>query len=228
MAAILAVFGATFLASLSGALSPGPLFTYTVRESLRRGFVAGPAVAAGHIAIEAVMVVALGLGVASLIDEYGAVSAVISLAGGVLLLWMGVRMVRGSASAVLETAEVPAGAPGVAPVAGFQTTAASDIRVLAVAGVVISVSNPFWSIWWATVGMRLLSDGRDHGAAGLVSFFSAHALSDLLWLSLVAFLLASGRRLLGLRTYRGLLLACGLGLLGLGAWFLTTGVLYFA
>ncbi len=224
MSGILAVFGATFLVSLSGALMPGPLFTYTVRESLRRGFIVGPAVAAGHVVVELGLVVALGLGLSRFLEHDSAARALIALLGGLFLLWMGWGMVRGGEGELPQVGgpdQAPVGGPGFAP------SRTEAVTLLAPAGVLISVSNPYWSLWWATIGMGLLSKGLDYGAAGAVSFFTAHALSDILWLSLVAFLLASGRRLLGGRAYRLIVLGCGIGLLFLGGGFVLSGARYF-
>ncbi len=41
--AVAAIFATSFLVSLTGALSPGPLTTLAVREGVRRGVWAGPA-----------------------------------------------------------------------------------------------------------------------------------------------------------------------------------------
>ena len=49
---------------------------------------------------------------------------------------------------------------------------------------------------------------------------TAHILSDFAWLTLVAFVLATGRRIMSGRVYRGFLAACGLFLLVLGVYFL--------
>ena len=83
-----AIFGTSFVVSLTGALSPGPLVTVTMREGVRRGFWAGPALAFGHGAIELVLVVGLALGLNELLDN-DAVTASVALAGGAFLVWMG-------------------------------------------------------------------------------------------------------------------------------------------
>ena len=69
MMALLAIFGGSFLIALSGALMPGPLFTLSVRETLRRGFWVGPLVATGHALIELVLVIALALGLSQFLAE---------------------------------------------------------------------------------------------------------------------------------------------------------------
>ncbi len=77
---------------------------------------------------------------------------------------------------------------------------------------------------------HLPSAGRvpslDHGAPGVASFYTGHVITDLGWLSLITFALASGRRIMSRRAYRGILFACGLFLLALGGWFLASGLGY--
>ncbi len=62
------------------------------------------------------------------------------------------------------------------------------------------------------------------GVTGLVSFYVGHILADLVWFSLVAFAVASGRRIMSPRAYQGLIAVCGVFLLGLGGFFLYSGV----
>jgi threonine/homoserine/homoserine lactone efflux protein len=59
---------------------------------------------------------------------------------------------------------------------------------------------------------------------GVGAFFTAHILSDFAWLTLVAFVLATGRRIISRGVYRGILVTCGLFLLVLGAYFLYSGI----
>jgi threonine/homoserine/homoserine lactone efflux protein len=250
MEAILAIFATSFVVSLSGALTPGPLFTLTVRETLRRGFWAGPIVTLGHGLIELLLVVGLGLGLKQFLDE-GPVTAAIALVGGIFLLWMGYHMLRTAPRQTLEIrretlAPEPSFAPAapgnraaaaggyrarlLAAVAGSDSSStttggpASMAALLVPAGVLVSVSNPFWIIWWATIGAAYMTESLDRGAAGVSSFFTAHILSDFAWLSLVAFVLATGRRLMSKNVYRAILAVCGLFLLALGARFILSGI----
>ena len=88
----------------------------------------------------------------------------------------------------------------------------------------MSVFNPGWLAWWASVGSAFISQSLEQGAAGVASFYVGHILSDILWLTLLAFVLASGRRMMSGGVYRGILVVCGLFLLGLGAYFLASGL----
>jgi len=146
------IFWTALVVGFSGAMMPGPLLTVTIGESMRRGFVAGPLIVLGHAILEILLVVLLVLGLAQfLASEW--VNTVIALVGGAFLVYMGWSMTRdawrgrvsldlgspeGSASAVPDTARVSTPRPGMHPVA---------------AGILVSLSNPYFTFWWATVGL---------------------------------------------------------------------------
>jgi threonine/homoserine/homoserine lactone efflux protein len=249
MMALLAIFGSSFLISLSGALMPGPLFTLSVRETLRRGFWVGPLLATGHALIELVLVIALALGLSEFLGE-GKGTAAIAMLGGLFLIWMGFEMLR---TAPRQELRMPAAGQGSTPQpapipeedphwngghASYRQRLLAAMRgvdvperwegaagsILVPAGVLVSVANPYWIIWWATVGMAYVDKALVHGVAGVGSFFTAHILSDFAWLSLVAFALVTGRRLMSTPVYRGILMVCGAFLVGLGVWFIYSGV----
>ncbi len=213
--ALVAIFATSFLVSLTGALSPGPLTTLAVREGMRRGFWAGPALAAGHGAIELALVVALALGLNRLLDEEW-LTATIALVGGTFLLWLGAQTIRTAPRQEL----VIGGQPGD----GEPPAQAASVLGLAASGVAVSVANPFWILWWATVGTAYIATSLEEGAAGVGVFYGAHFLTDLGWLSVIALTLATGRRIMSRRAYQGVLVACGVFLLGLGGWFLASGL----
>lgn len=219
-AALAAIFGTSFVVGLTGALSPGPLVTVTMREGVRRGFWAGPVMAAGHSVLELVLVIGLALGLNQLLDR-DAVTATVALAGGAFLVWMG-------ATTALQAR-------------GFQFEAEDDARPpeqrvwrpsvagpLAMAGVLVSLSNPFWVAWWATIGAAYIAKALDQGVLGVGAFYGGHILADIGWLSMVAFAVAGGRRIMNRRVYQGLMAVCGVFLVALGGWFLASGIGYAA
>jgi threonine/homoserine/homoserine lactone efflux protein len=97
---------------------------------------------------------------------------------------------------------------------------------LAISGIALSVTNPFWLAWWATIGTAYIVEALDQGALGVGTFYTAHFITDVGWLSLIAFLLAGGRRLMSRAAYRAILGGCGIFLVALGGWFLSTGFGY--
>ncbi len=207
----LVIFGTSFLVGLSGAISPGPLLAFNIRETVRHGFLAGPYVATGHAILELLVVVALALGLSQLLDLEPVV-ATIGMLGGLFLLWMGWGMLRNPGQ----------GAPGLAE--HHHGVAHGSIREPIVGGIIVSLSNPFWTIWWITVGAAFMTQSLELGLLGIAAFYLGHILSDFSWYSLVSAALTSGRRLVTDRVYRGIMLGCGAFLLGMGGYFIATGI----
>ena len=202
------IFVTAFLVGLSGAMMPGPLLAVTIEESARRGGKAGPLIVLGHAILESALVVAVVLGLATFLKD-GRVIGTIAFLGGLLMLWMGQGMVRSARRMTMSAATVAVG-KRMHPVA---------------AGILVSLSNPYWTIWWATIGIGYLVMGLRFGLRGVAAFFVGHILSDLAWYTLVSVGVARGRRLLSDRVYQRIIFACGVFLLGFGLWFLWTGTL---
>ncbi|MBI4203108.1 MAG: LysE family transporter [Chloroflexi bacterium] len=207
----LAIFGTSFLVGLSGALSPGPVLAYNIRESVRRGFMAGPLVSAGHALVELVVVVLLAMGVARLAENSLAV-ALIGVIGGAFLLWMGYGMLQKPEQGVLP-------AEGESHHRGH-----SNPLPPILGGMGVTLSNPFWALWWILVGAAFMTESLEHGVLGIAAFYLGHILADFLWNSTVSAGLASGRRFIRPRLYRAIIQACGTFLLFLGLYFAATGI----
>lgn len=210
-----AIAGVAFTVGLSGALTPGPLTVLAIREATVFGVRAGPLATLGHAIAEGVTVVVLALGLSAALTDESPLTAVIALVGGGILVYLGVDLFRTLPRAELKPAFVTA--PG-------ETTASA--RRVVLLGILVSVGNPYWVIWWASVGTKLTADSLDAGFAGPVAVFGGHIISDLAWLTLMAWLVHSGRRWFGRRAYRGLLAVCGLFLVGLGAYFVGSGIVF--
>lgn len=200
------IFGTAFVVGLSGALMPGPLLAMSIAESTRRGFWAGPILVGGHGITEVLMVAALTLGLSRLLEQ-GTMAGIIGVGGGLFLLYMGYGLFR-------TRAQLPAHDTRVAPLH----------RNAVLAGALVSLANPYWFLWWATVGSSYVIWSLGVGAAGVVLFYSGHILSDLSWYSLVSFLISRGKGLISPRIYQGLLWGCGGFLLVLGVYFIRSGV----
>jgi threonine/homoserine/homoserine lactone efflux protein len=186
-------------------MMPGPLLALTIGEVTRRGFWAGPQLILGHGILEIALLVALVAGLSELMEN-DLVPVVAGLLGGTILVGMGLMTMRQVQRKVgMPEAERQAGRPS---------------RMLVLTGVVGSISNPYWLIWWITLGMAYLVWSLKLGFAGVASFFTGHILADLAWYSLVAFIIATGRRVISDAVYQGLLMACGLALLSLGGYFI--------
>ena len=216
---ISAIFTTAFLVGLSGAMMPGPLLAVTVSETVRRGFWTGPLIVLGHALLELLLVVLLVFGLASVLAGEE-VKIVIGIVGGIFLLYFGWGMTRdvlkGKVSLDLDReTNDPTRLSGDAK-KGMHPVAA---------GVLVSLSNPYWSMWWATVGLLYIAQTLQSGTWGVATFFSGHILADLAWFSLVSAAVAGGRKFVNQRVYNGILVVCGLFILGLGIYFIRDAIL---
>lgn len=201
----LTIFISSFIIALSGALMPGPLLTATISESSQRGFIMGPLLIAGHGILELALVMALLLGLAPYLQQ-PAVFVATSLAGAVILLWMAFGMFRSLPSLSLFCHGERKG--GTHPIAG---------------GILMSAANPYWIIWWATIGLGYILYSWQFGFWGVAFFFAGHILADLVWYSAVAAAVSRGRHFLTDRLYRGLIGGCAVFLVLFAGYFAYAG-----
>ncbi|MEW6574646.1 MAG: LysE family transporter [Bacillota bacterium] len=206
----------SFIVALSGAMAPGPLLTVTIAESVKRGLLAGLLLVVGHAVLEAALVVALALGLRPFISHHGVVTA-ISFAGGGFLLWMGGTIVRDAVKGKISLD------PNVEATDGGNVSGSSSAGRLIGLGVVVSLSNPYWSLWWATFGLKYVVEALKWAWAGIAVFFIGHILADLIWYVAVSGVVTGGRRFLSPALYRGILTVAGLFLIGLGGYFIYGG-----
>lgn len=206
MTVLLTIFVSSFLIALSGALMPGPLLTATISESSRRGFITGPLMIAGHAILELGLVIALLLGLAPFLQK-PVVFAATAVIGSAILLWMSFGMFRSLPSLHLSfTAEEKRGTHPLA------------------SGILLSAANPYWIIWWATIGLGYIIYSSQFGFWGIVFFFAGHILADLVWYSFISAAVAGGRRFLTDRIYRGLIAVCAAFLVVFAGYFAWTGL----
>ena len=198
----------SFVVALSGAVMPGPLFTYTIAKTVqapRRGFLVGLWVTLGHAALEAVLIVGLLAGLSELLHNRVIIWVVGGL-GSLLLLYMGAGLLRDAIRG-----RVPELAPGGAQATGGAAGTGLQRLPSAVGGVLVSMSNPYWWIWWATVGSAFMVQYRIGWGTWplLAAFFLGHEAGDLAWYLTISSLLHWGKRRISPRFYLGILAACG-------------------
>ena len=154
---IAAVFVLSFITALSGALMPGPLLTVTIAQTARKGFLASVFLVLGHSLLELLAVVGLWFGLGHFL-KIKPVIGTIAVLGGAVLLWMGWGMIRDARRGVLDVRTAVDG--GTAPAGGI-------LRNPVITGAVVSISNPYWIIWWATIGLTFFAALVAHLARAL-------------------------------------------------------------
>jgi threonine/homoserine/homoserine lactone efflux protein len=185
--------------SLSGVMAPGPMTAATLAAGARHRH-AGLMIAIGHAVVEVPLILLLVAGIASFLQSTMA-RAVIGLAGGGFLVLMGLQLLL-SLRQQTEQTEAPVQ------------------RHPLVIGVVLTAANPYFLVWWATVGLSLATEALALGVVVLVLFAVVHWLCDLGWLEFLSIAGFKGSEIFGVRAQRTVSAVCGLILLGFGGKFL--------
>jgi threonine/homoserine/homoserine lactone efflux protein len=163
----------------------------------------------GHALLEGALVILLLVGVAAWLNRPVILGAV-GVVGAAMLGWMGLALVKASRHSRLE----------------LDAQAQSGLHPVA-AGVLMSLANPYWLLWWLTIGLGYVIFAQQYGLSGVILFYVGHILADFAWYSLVSGAVAQGRRFLSDSVYRGFLACCGFFLFAFGGYFAVQGVRFF-
>lgn len=185
--------------SLSGVMAPGPVTATTIVMGSRNRW-AGALIAVGHGIVEFPLIVLIVIGLSTIL-KFPAVQIVIGLAGGIFLIVMAVQVLRGLGSLGQEQDRNVKGTP-------------------IMAGIVLTVGNPYFLLWWATIGLGLATRASELGIWAFVVFAVIHWLCDFIWLGALSWASFKGSELFGRRTLQVVLLICSAVLVAFGVIFL--------
>ena len=205
MEEILAFAAVVVLISSSGVMSPGPLFATNVMYGIRDGARAGIKMAAGHTIVELPLIVLLGAGLVSL-ESFPQFRVAVSVVGALGLFAFAALQVR---SIVVKEGDDP-GRARYGPL---------------LAGVMLTALNPFFILWWLTIGIKLISDALAlWSVVGLVIMFGFHIWMDYAWMGAVGFASKKGSRFMSVKVRRIITLALSAVLVYFGVVFMADGL----
>ncbi len=205
------IFSFSFLVALTGAMSPGPLLTYTIIKSVqtsKHGYLMGLWIIIGHAILELGIIILLLLGFSFILKNI-IVIRIIGIVGGLILVFFGLSIVR----------DVYFGNISVdflnSPDMQNHEAASSISRGLenpVIGGIMVSMSNPYWWVWWATIGFAFMIqfDISFRQWPKLIAFFLGHEAGDLIWYLIVSTLSFFGLRHLNKKAYYGILVFCAI------------------
>jgi threonine/homoserine/homoserine lactone efflux protein len=189
--------------SLSGVMMPGPVFVVTVAKGYRNR-IAGALIALGHGVIEFPLIFLIYFGIAWFFAS-STIQKIISFAGGLILIYTGVQTFRTRKRA----GEEYEGSKHGSFVAGVLTTGA----------------NPYFFLWWATVGASLVINASNFGLLGFLTFAVTHWSCDLLWNTFVSLTVFKSRRFWTKKVHDIVFGFCFVVLFCFGAWFVVSALL---
>lgn len=211
LAAALGIGLQAFIIGFSGAMAPGPVLTVTITETILRGRRSAIMLMVGHALLEIVLIAAFVAGLRYVLADQLVVRA-ISVGGGIFLVWMGANLLR---QVVTGEARLDLRAAGERPRHG---------PVLD--GVATSLSNPYFIIWWATIGATLVLKALALGPVALAAFYIGHEGADFAWYGAVIAAVSGGRRFITQRAYAWVLGALAAAVLALGLYYLADTAVY--
>lgn len=188
--------------SASGVMAPGPLFAANISYGLRGGARSGIKMAFGHSIVEFPLIILLGIGVFSL-EIFPEFRTIISILGAITLFIFAIIQIK----TVFSRKEISEIKPKQGPL---------------ITGILLSALNPFFIIWWLTIGFKLISDAMLIWAfAGIIILFGLHIWMDFAWLGIISFLASKSSKILSNKNYKVLMVSLSLVLVYFGIVFLT-------
>ena len=167
--------------SVSGVISPGPLFFANLVLSKNGGFWSGIKIAIGHSIVELPVIIlySIPLIVLSSPNVTSSTIKLISFIGGISLIAFGILYVVKTVSKNNNSNYI---------------VKSSRIQKPILAGILFTGVNPFFFLWWISVGIKLISDSIEllGYPFGIAFLFLVHVWMDYAWLGLSSYFALRG------------------------------------
>ena len=186
------------LISLSGVMAPGPVTAVAVSKGTKSPH-AGALIALGHGMVEIPLMVFLLYGFGDIL-KITYIKAIIGLLGGLFLLKMGLGLLKGIKQTKIDSSK--------------------NLRSPLMAGIILSLANPYFLVWWATIGAILIYRSYSFGLLGFAIFMILHWSCDFCWYYFLSTISFKGGQFFGKRLQQVLFAICGVFLLFFSAKFI--------
>ncbi|HRU32829.1 MAG TPA: LysE family transporter [bacterium] len=199
---IITLFFTSFLVGFSGASTPGPLMTLVLAQSSIGGWKKSLEIISGHAILEGILLILLLFGLQPIL-EHPIFLRSFTLLGSVFLIYMGITLFI---SILNNRIEIKNSDPVKIP--------------LTLAGALTSLGNPYWLLWWITIGVSFITQAKSLLLPGILSFYTGHILADYTWYIFIG-ILGQGLSLpFWGKVYRYVLYFSSLFLFGFGLYFI--------
>jgi threonine/homoserine/homoserine lactone efflux protein len=189
--------------SLSGVMSPGPLFAVTIAKASKDKR-AGLLISLGHGVVEFPLMLLIYLGF-NWLFTLPPVQRTVSLVGGSVMIYMGIQMLRTRKENGEETS--------------FSRHGSMISAILATS------ANPYFILWWATIGAALVTNAALFGPVGFLIFSATHWSCDLLWNTFVSITVFKSKRFWTQKVRNIVFGFCFATLTAFGVWFIISTIL---
>ncbi len=201
-----------FFVALTGAMTPGPLLTYTIYKSIQaksRAFLVGIFVCIGHAILEFFLIIILLLGIGPFLSNKNIV-ILIGFGGGALLIYFGISLLRDLKEIKVDINEISR--------LDEKNTNLSNHPIIG--GIFISMSNPYWWLWWAIIGMNFMTQFSVSlsNLPGFWGFFIGHELGDFAWYGSITFGIGVTHKFITQSVYKAIIICCSIFMIGFGTY----------
>jgi threonine/homoserine/homoserine lactone efflux protein len=157
----------SFVVGLSGALTPGPLLVVTINKSLEGGFRTGGLTVFGHFILEAPLILLICLGLDTFLNQAWLKGAIAIIGGAGLIILGGYTIFSAWKKKIkyplntIREKQTKDDAELVSPTNDLEEKNWKQ-RMLnnpVVLGLTATASNPFYWIWWITIGAAIFQYG---------------------------------------------------------------------
>lgn len=176
-----------------------------IKQGTRHGFSFALTVGLGAVTGDAIVLLAVLLGLMPLIESFPLIKTGLWLSGGLILLYVSwgifseIKTIQGVSAETSETESA---------------ITSNDILRAYGKGTAITTFNPFTVVWWIGLIAPMITAGQLP-----IVFASAVLIGSLIWFAILAVLLHVGRRYLNQTTRRWIIVISGCVVLGYSFYF---------
>ncbi len=210
------IFLISFIVALTGALSPGPVLTFTIYKTFKsKNPYTGLFIVLGHAVLELSLIFLLLLGASFFIQNF-IFLIIIGIIGGTCLITFGTLTIR---EVYKKRYEIKFNIEGE-NLKGFKGNSF-------LGGIFYSITNPYWLFWWAVTGLTIMINLNlsFQNPLGLLLFFLGHELGDFIFYAPLSVLIYLGSKSLNPKIYKYALLVSALFMIIFGLYLLIGTIL---
>lgn len=163
----------------------------------------------GHGILELILIIIMAFGLKDLFSS-PTVAGFIGLFGDVFLAWMGYGMIKSGINKSVSLENQRAGN-------------SAGKRNLILVGALVSGTNPYFILWWASTGMESIHQSYALGLIGVLFFFIGHILLDFVWYTAISTAFSRGKKLISDTAYRWIILLLGIFIIAFSIYFIGSG-----
>ena len=223
---ILQLFFTAMVVGFSGAIVPGPMFTLVVTKVSQKGFISSIFIVLGHAIAEFIVLILFLFGLVKYLNNE-LIVRIIGITGGVMLIVLSFNLIYSNIKYKLNLSLDVDKNDSLLNKSNLESISNNSFKVnkknnniAILQGIFVSMMNPYWYIWWVTIGASFFLKSIEYGKVGSFFFFSGHISSDFIWYLFVGFIISKGKKVLNQKFYKIIIFICGVFLFYLGIKFI--------